>query len=161
LGLNNRVPTGFGLDEDRYTRSKMEPANALIGKAAQPTETEVAAALGSTAELWNQLLDWLAEQGIVEQEWSSYSQKAGWSLRLKLKKRTIVYLSPCDGCFRVSFALGDRAVAAARQGGLSKSVLQLLDDAPRYAEGTGVRLMVKAPRDMAAIRKLALIKLAN
>jgi hypothetical protein len=40
-------------------------------------------------------------------------------------------------------------------------VLKLLDEAPRYAEGTGLRLMVKGPKDLAAIRKLALVKLAN
>lgn len=139
----------------------MEALNAFVGKTKQLSETETATALGSSAALWKQLVEWLAEQGVAEQEWKSSSAKYGWSLLLKLKKRTIVYLGPCDGCFRVSFVLGDRAVAAARQGGLSKTTLKLLDEAPRYAEGTGVRLMVKAPTDLAAIRKLALIKLAN
>jgi hypothetical protein len=106
-------------------------------------------------------VDWLAEQGVAEQEWKSVSAKYGWALRLKLKKRTIVYLGPCDGCFRVAFVLGDKAVAAARTSELSKSTLKLIEEAPRYAEGTGVRLVVKTPRDLAAIRKLALIKLAN
>jgi hypothetical protein len=40
-------------------------------------------------------------------------------------------------------------------------VLKLLDEAPHYAEGTGLRLVVKAAKDLAAIQKLALIKLAN
>jgi Protein of unknown function (DUF3788) len=139
----------------------MEIVNAFIGKAAQPTEAEVAAALGSTAALWKQLVDWLAEQGAGEREWNSSGAKNGWSLRLKHKKRNIVYLSPCAGCFRVAFALGDRAVAAARKSDLAKSALRLIDEAPRYAEGTGVRLMVKAAKDLGAIKKLALIKMAN
>ncbi|MGO8710202.1 MAG: DUF3788 domain-containing protein [Terracidiphilus sp.] len=117
--------------------------------------------MGSTAEEWKQLVDWLAKEGVADQEWKSSSAKYGWSLRLKVKKRNILYLSPCDGCFRVAFALGDRAVAAARQSDLPKAVLKLLDEAPRYAEGTGLRLMVKSSEDLAAIRKLALIKLAN
>ena len=139
----------------------MDIPNAFIGKSAQPTSEEVSAALGSTAEVWKQLLDWLAEQGVADQEWKSSSPKYGWSLRMKLKKRTIVYLGPCDGCFRVAFVLGDRAVAATRKSDLSKSALKLLDEAPRYAEGTGVRLMVKASEDLADVRKLALVKLAN
>lgn len=139
----------------------METPNAFIGRTTKPTAEEVSAALGATAALWKQLVDWLAEQGVAEQEWNSSSPKYGWSLRLKLKKRTIVYLGPCDGCFRVAFVLGDRAVAAARESDLSKGVLKLLDEAPRYAEGTGVRLIVKGAKDLAAIRKLALIKLAN
>ena len=139
----------------------MEAANAFVGKTTLPTSAEVFAALGSTAEEWKQLVDWLAAHGVVDQEWKSSSAKYGWSLRLKVKKRNILYLSPCDGCFRVGFALGDRAVAAARESGLPKAIVKLLDEAPRYAEGTGLRLMVKGPEDLAAIRKLALIKLAN
>lgn len=139
----------------------METPNAFIGRADMPTTEEVVSALGKTAELWSKLVDWLAEQGVTIQEWQSVSPKYGWGLRLKLKKRTIVYLGPCRGCFRVAFVLGDRAVAAARQGGLSKPTIKLLDDAPHYGEGTGLRLMVKASKDLAAIRKLALIKLAN
>jgi hypothetical protein len=139
----------------------MEIPNAFIGKTTLPTAEEVAEALGPANEVWKQLIDWLSEEGVEEQEWKSSSAKYGWSLRLKVKKRTIVYLAPCAGCFRVSFVLGDRAVAAARQGGLSKSTLKALDEAPRYAEGTGVRLMVNDAKDLATVRKLALIKLAN
>jgi hypothetical protein len=139
----------------------MDTPNAFIGKTSTPIAEEVTSALGETAVLWKQLVDWLAEQGVAVQEWKSSSPKYGWSLRLKLKKRTIVYLGPCNGCFRVAFVLGDRAVAAARQSDLSKKTLKLLDEAPRYAEGTGLRLMVKARKDLAAIHKLALIKLAN
>jgi len=139
----------------------MEIPNAFIGKTSAPTVDEVVAALGPTSEVWKQLIDWMAEQGATVQEWNSYSAKSGWAMRLKVKKRNIVYLAPCSGCFRVAFTLVDRAVAAARQSNLSKSNLKLLDEAPKYPEGTGVRLIVKAPKDLAAIRKLALIKLAN
>jgi hypothetical protein len=139
----------------------METANAFIGKTTRPTEAELEAALGSTAALWKQLVSWMAEQGAAIQEWNSYSPKAGWALRLKQKKRNIVYLAPCAGHFRIAFIFGDRAVAAAREGNLSKSTLKLLDEAPRYPEGTGLRLMVKAAKDLAAIKRLALIKMAN
>jgi hypothetical protein len=139
----------------------MDIPNAFIGKAAQPTADELASALGPAAVDWHELVDWLAEQKVVDQEWKSSGKKYGWSLRLKVKKRNIIYLGPCDGCFRVAFIFGDRALAAARQGNLSKSTLKLLDEAPRYPEGTGLRLMVKAQKDLAAIKKLALIKMAN
>ena len=139
----------------------MDNPNAFIGKAAMPTAEEVAAELGSTVELWKQLIDWFADQKVVDQQWNSYSFKSGWSLRLKVKKRNIIYLSPCSGCFRIAFIFGDKAIAAARQSNLSKSTLKLIDEAPHYPEGTGLRLLVKAQKDLAAIRKLGLIKLAN
>ena len=140
----------------------MDIPNAFIGKAEKPTAEEISATLGSSAKVWKQLVNWLAEeQGVAIQEWKSVSLKYGWSLRLKLKRRTIVHLSPCNGCFRVVFILGDKAMKAARQSDLPKNVVKALDDAPRYTEGTGVRLIVKATEDLVAIRKLAMVKLAN
>jgi hypothetical protein len=140
----------------------MEIPNAFIGKTAQPTSEELAAALGSTAAVWKEFLDWLAEEmGVVDQEWNSAHPKSGWALRRKLKKRNIVYLSPCKGCFRVAFVLGDKAMAAARQSQLPKSVMKTLDEAPHYAEGTGIRLMVHESHDLAPLRILAAVKLAN
>ena len=139
----------------------MDATNAFVGKAETPTSEEVSSVLGESNEVWKTLIDWFAQQGVAEQEWNSFSLKYGWSLRLKLKKRTIVHLSPCTGCFRAAFVLGDKAVTAARQSDLSKDVLKLIDAATRYAEGTGIRLLVKQKKDLAAIRKLAAIKLAN
>ena len=140
----------------------MDVPNAFIGKTDQPTAEELSAALGPTSTLWRQLVDSLAkEQGIVDQEWYSLKPKYGWTLLLKLKKRRILYLGPCAGCFRASFILGDRAVAAARASNLPKPLLKLLDEAPHYPEGTGLRLVVKSARDLPAIRKLAQIKMAN
>src|ERR1017187_4350106 len=140
----------------------MDIPNAFVGITVQPTEKDIYAALGPSATTWKELVDWLArELGVAEQEWKSSSPKYGWSLRLKLKKRTIIYLGPCNGCFRASFVLGDKAVAATRTISLPKPDIKLIDEAPHYAEGTGLRLIVKTAKDLAAIRILALIKLPN
>jgi hypothetical protein len=132
--------------------------NAFIGRTKPPTDDELSAELGAARALWDELL---AELALPIQEWSSYSPKAGWSLKLKLGKRTILYLAPCHGSFRVAFVLGARAVEAARQSKLPKAVMKIIDEAPRYPEGTGVRLEIKARKDLAAVRKLAEVKLAN
>jgi hypothetical protein len=140
----------------------MDTPNAFIGKPTKPTAEELSAALGPTTTLWHQLVDSLTkEHAGLEQEWHSLKPKYGWTLLLKLKKRRIVYLGPCPGHFRVAFVLGDKAVAAARESSLPKPVLKLLYEAPHYAEGTGLRLLVKTAKDLPAIQKLAQIKLAN
>jgi hypothetical protein len=140
----------------------MDIPNAFIGKTHQPTPAEIAAALGPAAAVWNDLVGCFAKElGVSDQEWKSSSPKYGWTLVLSLKKRRIVYLVPCSGCFRAALVLGDRAVAAARVAGLPKPVLKLLDEAPHYAEGTGLRLMVRTATDAPALRKFVQIKLAN
>jgi hypothetical protein len=136
--------------------------NAFVDKPKKPTDAELAEALGPAKALWNQLLAGLAERCNIDgQEWSSYSRKAGWSLRVKHKERIIVYLSPCRGCFRASFALGDKALQAARQSGLPAGVVKIIDQARKYAEGTAVRMEVKTAKDIAVVEKLAAAKLAN
>jgi hypothetical protein len=132
--------------------------NAFIGRTLPPTDEELSTELGAARELWDELITELA---LPIQEWNSYSPKAGWALKLKRQKRTILYLTPCHGSFRVSFILGAKAVEAARQAKLSKAMLKIIDEAPRYPEGTGVRLEITARRDLAAVKKLAEVKLAN
>jgi len=135
--------------------------NAFIGKPEKPSEQDLAAVLGPAKAVWDQLVADLAGEGVDVQEWNSYSRKAGWSLRLKHKERNIVYLTPSRDCFMASFALGDKAVKAARQSGLPKRVLAILDTAKRYAEGTAVRIEVKGFKDIAIVKKLAVMKLEN
>ena len=132
--------------------------NAFIGRTKPPTDDELSAELGVVRALWDELL---ADLALPAQEWNSYSAKAGWSLKLKQGKRTIAYLSPCHNSFRVAFILGAKAVAAARESKLSKALMKILDEAPRYPEGTGVRLEITSRRQLPAVRKLAAVKLAN
>jgi len=132
--------------------------NAFIGRTKPPTDDELSVELGAVRALWDELL---AELALPIQEWHSYSPKAGWSLKLKLGKRTILYLAPCHGTFRVALVLGAKAVLAARAAKLSKAVIKVIDEAPRYAEGTGIRFEVTARKDLAAIKTLTEVKLAN
>jgi hypothetical protein len=136
--------------------------NAFVGKTQKPTDIEVSTELGSAKKFWDQLVSELAKQhGVDTQEWNSYSKKAGWSLRLKRKDRIIVYLSPHRGCFTASFALGDKAVEAARRSGLLPEVIKIIDGAKRYAEGTAVRIEVKDDKDVTSVVRIAIAKLDN
>ncbi|HWE87628.1 MAG TPA: DUF3788 family protein [Terracidiphilus sp.] len=137
--------------------------NAFIGKPDRPSDAEVAAVLGPAASLWTELIDQVtADAGQLVQEWQGvYVNKYGWSLRLKKKGRNIIFLAPCNGCFRVAFALSDKAVKAAGEAHPPKKVASALATAPHYPEGTGLRLTVRSPRDLPAIRKIAQIKLVK
>ncbi len=142
------------------TKQSMPP-NAFIGRAEKPTEEDLAAVLGRGKMLWDRTIRELSEEAVDGQEWKSYSKKAGWSLLLRRGKRTIVYLSPCSGCFRVAFILGDRALEIARRASFPESVKKILAEAPHYAEGNGVRLEVGESRDVTTVKLLAKIKLEN
>ena len=129
--------------------------------ANPPRRSLPVGALGEAKPVWDQLVKELARLEVNGLEWRSYSPEAGWALRLKRKQRTIVWLAPCPGALRVAFILGDRAVEAARKSKLPARVTKALAAAPRYPEGTGLRIETRSARDLAAILRLAEIKLAH
>lgn len=136
--------------------------NAFAGQAKKPSERAVASALGSTLPLWTELVAELQREFKIDTaEWHSGSVKYGWSLRLQLRKRNVVYLAPCEGFFLANFALGDRAVAAAKKSGVPADVLKVVADSTRYAEGTAVRIPVTKPGDLVVVKELAKIKIEN
>ncbi len=138
--------------------------NAFIGYEQQPTDAELSVALGESGRgLWNELLAALATQhGLTEQEWNSYSKKAGWSMRLKQRKRNILYFSPMtDGSFLVTLILGPKAMDAAREIKWPKAIMKILDDAPKYPEGFGIRMPMASSKDVPAVVRLAGIKIAH
>lgn len=110
----------------------MEIANAFVGHVEKPSAEELSAALGLTGAIWNRLVEAMAEKyGVTVQEWTSYSPKYGWSLRLKLKKRNILYMAPRKGCFQVAFILGDKAMQAVKQIKLPQPVAKAIENATR------------------------------
>jgi hypothetical protein len=128
-------------------------------KNKQPDDTLLTKALGPTKELWDEFIHHIArEYEPVTLEWGFYK---AWSLRLKSKKRTIVYLIPQIGSFICAYVLGGKATEEARRADLPKAVLKIINEAKVYAEGRGFRLEVKNKQDLETIKRLASIKMAN
>jgi hypothetical protein len=136
--------------------------SAFDDKSRLPHDNDLAAKLGSTFVLWNSLKRIIASEFTpLSTEWGFSSKKTGWGLRLKMEKRTILYMTPCEGYFLASFALGEKAVKAAHESDLPASILEVIDNAKKYTEGRGVRLEVRSAEDVRNVEKLALIKMAN
>jgi hypothetical protein len=140
-----------------------ELSNAFLGLTHPPSPSEVSAVLGPTATLWDEIVNQITrDEAITAQEWKGVcANKYGWPLRLLQTKRNVVYLSPCSGCFRVAFVFGEKAMLAVREASFPAKVAKIISDAPKYPEGTGVRLLVKSRSDLPPIFKLAHIKLEN
>jgi hypothetical protein len=138
------------------------PLSAFDDKSKPPREDDLAITLGIVHDLWNELQRLItAEFAPVSINWGFSSKKTGWGLRLQQPKRTVLYMTPCSGYFLASFALGEKAVKAAHESDLPSSILAVIDAAPKYAEGRGVRLEVRSIDDVHNVVKLAHIKMAN
>jgi hypothetical protein len=131
-------------------------------KSKQPQEADLQVTLGNAYPHWDELKKRItAKYAPVSVEWGFASKTTGWGLRLKRDNRAILYMTPCNGYFLASFALGEKAVKAAHESDLPVSVLAVIDGAKKYAEGRGVRLEVRSAEDVRNIEKLAVIKMAN
>jgi hypothetical protein len=135
----------------------------FVDQSRPPSEARLAKALGAKASArWEELkrLVHAADEGLVE-EWSFGGRKYGWSLKLRAKKRAILYLVPCEGGFRIGIALPEGAVEAAHGAGLPQCVVALVDAAPRFPEGRGVRMEIESRQDVRVAAKLARLKVAS
>ena len=136
--------------------------SAFDDKAHEPQSIELDDVLGNAAELWTQLISRVRlEFDPLAEDWGFSGKKWGWALRLKNKKRAVLYMTPSSGFFLVGFALGEKAVAAAHRSALPQSVLDCIDNSQRYAEGRAVRLEVRSDHDVDNVLEIARIKMAN
>ena len=114
--------------------------SAFDDKSNKPGAGDLERMLGRTSAHWDDLKAHIAaEYAPLDETWKFAGANWGWSLRLKRKKRTVLYMTPRKGHFRVGFVLGEKAVRAARDSDLPDSILTTIDEARKYAEGRGVR----------------------
>jgi hypothetical protein len=136
--------------------------SAFDDKSREPTKGELAEVLGQAAGLWDQLISSIRSRfDPLAEDWGFSGKKWGWALCLKHKKRAVLYMTPSDGFFYVGFALGQKAVDVAHASNLPSSVLDVIDNSQKYAEGRGVRLEVRCSDDVRSVVQLADIKMES
>jgi hypothetical protein len=138
------------------------PPSAFLDRGSPPSERALVAILGKGNGLWAALRAHLTSDfAPLSETWSFSGKSHGWILQLRQKQRTVLYMVPCPGYFVASFALGEKACSAADGSGLPTRLLEIIQHAPKYAEGRGVRIEVRNKKDLAHVQALALIKMAN
>jgi hypothetical protein len=133
--------------------------SAFDDKSRKPTDRQLREVLAKSYAVWTGLISAVEKHTRpLDTVWGFTSKKAGWGIRLRHGDRVILYMTPQTGRFLVSFALGEKAVAAARAEKLPKALLDAIDAAPRYVEGRGVRIEVSKRDQIPALAALARIK---
>lgn len=129
-------------------------------KCRPPSDDDLTRCLGRAAGLWRHVrADVAARHPKMVAEWGYTSRNTGWGLRLKIGKRVILYMTPDEGRFLASLALGEKAATSDAARRLPPALKRLVDAAPRYAEGRGIRLAVSRPSDARGVAKLVALKL--
>lgn len=127
-----------------------------------PTTDELKIALGDRFSLWMGIRDFvIGEYPPAIEEWHVSVKKYGWGFRLKDKKRAIVYLSPKNGWFIVTFIFGQKATDEILASEINQKIKTELMNSKVYMEGRVIRIEVGEPGVISDIKNLVLIKLAN
>ena len=126
-----------------------------------PSEESISAELGAARALWDQVISLVAGRfGPVEQEWKPSKTNFGSMCLIKVKKRTLIYLTPDTQAVSIGIVLGERAVQLALASKVPEVIKDLIRDARPYAEGRGIRFVLTADIDANVICDLIAIKLA-
>jgi hypothetical protein len=129
-------------------------------EAGPPDARELAEGLGRASNLWDELIQHVCDKyPPVTEAWKHGGDKFGWSLHLKRKDRILLYMTPQLGQFLLGVVLGEPAAERAHEEYLPAEVLELIDGAPRYGEGRGIRLPIRTEDDLETAMTLAALKL--
>lgn len=158
----NSVPcfkqaTGFSLILHKAI-NKMK--SIFIDKNKTPDDSDLKLGLKDCYKLWKELENYTLDCDTQNKPlWKFTSEKFGWGFQIKDKKRTIVYLLPRDKYFKVGLVFGKKAVEKIMSTKIHDSIKKLINDAPEYAEGKGIRIDINDESQLNDIKALIEIKI--
>jgi hypothetical protein len=160
--LSPRIRYHYAIQEIKAGDTPMA-MSIFDDKSKQPTKQMLAKAIGKQYQLWTEIAEYVVEKyPKAIEEWKYFTiKKYGWSFRIKDKKRNIIYMGPRENSLTVAFLFSDKGVQAVQESSLPQSIKDELRNAKKYPEGRGIRLQVKTSADVANIKTLVDIKLAN
>jgi len=131
-------------------------------KAVVPDDNMVADVLGDLLPLWDELQNHVRENyPNISGEWKHYGKASGWVFKLLSKKRNLFFFVPQNGCFRLNFVFGDKAVACIEAADLPEEIKEEIRNAKPYVEGRGIAIDVKHHEQLDAVKCLLRIKYEN
>ena len=125
-------------------------------KTIVPDEESLGVALKDSKALWDKMFSISEGNG----EWKFYSKAAGWTCQVKKNKRTLFYMMPKDGWFKLIFVFGERATEAAKSAGLPEQTLNDLLQVKSYVEGRSFSISINDDADIDTAQKLLQLKIA-
>ena len=128
----------------------------------QPKTEDLIIPLGKTFGWWMQIRDFVFElYPNAKEEWHVSVKKYGWGFRIKDKKRAILYLSPRDGYFFVTFVFGQKATDSILESNIDQQLKDDLMNSKVYMEGRVLRIDVHDNKHLSDIKNLVEIKIRH
>ena len=135
--------------------------SAFVDDSKKPTEKDIEEKLSGMMAVWKDTKDFISmNYPDISEEWL-FGKNYGWTLRVKSKKRTILYFTPCQDYFMVGLVYGNKATETAMNSDLQQDIKELIKSARVYAEGRAFRVEVKSVDALEDLKNLIVIKMDN
>ena len=130
-------------------------------RSIKPDDDALKKAIGKSIKNWKLLHKYVHMKcSEASDEWNYPGTKYGWSFRIKVKKRAIVYLLPREKYFKAALVFGQKATDEVIISKVNEGIKEELSKAKPYAEGRGIRIDVD-DKNIKDIFTLIDIKLSN
>ena len=124
-------------------------------KKHQPTDTEIDEAIGSRLLLWQELIRYIRESYVVQEDLKFlYGKNYGWAQRFRVKRQLLTSLYPTEGGFTAQVNLSQEAIEKAQSMELGKNVRQAITRAHPYPEGRWLFVPVESEKDLQDVQQL-------
>lgn len=130
----------------------------FMDREHQPTESEILAALGVAAPLWELLTTYVHEAYAIEPTFYPPSKNYGWDVKYRKGGKTLLSLTPDEGGFVALVVLGEKETEAARELELGPHVRGVFDDARQLRDGRWLFVRVESERDVEDLEALLAVK---
>ncbi len=132
----------------------------FLDKSKPPGEIELNEKAPLSNNILNKIKNYLTSRNIsVTEEWKYYSKKTGWTKKILMNKRNLLFFTPCISGPNISFVFGDKAVLEINNSKLPQKIKDEITSAKKYAEGRGLRLQPRTRADVKTIIALLEIKI--
>ncbi len=133
----------------------------LSDKSQYPTDEIIFGHLGKKKDLWVLFFDTIRTiHPTLAAEWRYYNDGKSWLMKVTEKKKTVFWLSLCDGSFRITFYFTDKAARAIAGSKISDALKEQFAAGKRYNKIRGLTIFFKFKKDIEAAKILIPIKLS-
>ncbi|WXG46606.1 MAG: DUF3788 domain-containing protein [Candidatus Atabeyarchaeum deiterrae] len=133
--------------------------SVFVDKKHQPTLGDMSRVVGSERELWEDLIQFIADDHGIQSDFGFYGKNYGWALRYRKGGKALLSMYPGRGMFTVQIIVGSAEKENAFNLTLSRKVRKVLEDAHEFREGGGLFMPIESKEDIGDVKKLLMVKL--
>lgn len=133
-------------------------AGMFVDREHQPTAREISAAIGSRRSLWENLIQFIADNYRIKGDLTFLGKNYGWALRFRKGGKALTTLYPAKETFIAQIVIGPNQAEKAFGLDLGKKVRRTLEDAHPYHDGRWLFIKVRSKRDLNDVQQLLMLK---